>query len=74
MMPECIKGDAPDRWYNVYDEADFVALNPLDKLHFDNGFPIVNSTDVKNHTANRHGIAGYLDDANIAKVIYEAMQ
>ncbi len=73
VMPKCIKGDATDRWYNVYDERDFVALHPLDKKHFDNGFDIVNSTHVKNHTDNRHGIAGYLDDKIIAKSIYDAM-
>lgn len=73
VMPECIKGDAADRWYNVYDERDFVALHPLDKLHFDNGFDIVNSTHVENHTKNRHGIVGYLDDEVIAKAIYDAM-
>lgn len=73
IMPECIRGDARDRWYNVYDERDFIALRPLDKKHFDNGFDIVNSTHVKNHTANRHGIAGYLDDEIIAKTIYDAM-
>ncbi len=74
VMPECIKGDAPDRWYNAYDERDFVALHPLDRRHFNNGFDIVNSTHVKNHTDNRHGIAGYLDDEVIAKIIYDAMQ
>ncbi len=73
VMPESIRGDAPDRWYNVYDERDFVALHPLDKRHFKNGFDIVNSKEINNHTDNRHGIAGYLDDEVLAKMIYEAM-
>jgi len=73
VMPECIQGDAADCWYNVYDESDFIALHPLDKQHFNNGFEIVNSTHVINHTKNRHGIAGYLDDELIAKTIYDAM-
>jgi len=73
VMPECIRGDAPDRWYNIYDERDFIALHPLDNQYFNNGFDIINSTDVDNHTDNRHGIAGYLDDKGIAKAIYDAM-
>lgn len=79
VMPECISGDAADRWYNVFDERDFVALNPLNPLnpldtrHFNNGFDILNSTHVNNHTPNRHGIAGYLNDKILAKSIYDAM-
>jgi len=73
VMPKCIKGEATDRWYNVYDERDYVALHPLDNKHFNNGFEIMNSTHVKNKTASRHGIAGYLDDKIIAKSIYDAM-
>lgn len=73
VMPDCIKGNAPDRWYNAYDERDYVALKPLDRENFNNGFPIINSTHVDNHTANSHGIAGYLDDKVIAKLIYDAM-
>ena len=73
IMPTCIRGEAADRWLNVYDERDFIALRPLDRTHFNNGFDIVNSTQVKNHTSNRHGIAGYLDDKMIAKTIYDAM-
>lgn len=73
VMPECIKGDALDRWYNVYDPDDFIALHPLDKEHFNNGFNILNSGHVDNHTDNQHGIAGYLDDEVIARVIYDAM-
>ncbi|MEO1654625.1 MAG: alpha/beta hydrolase [Bacteroidota bacterium] len=73
VMPKSIRGEASDRWHNFYDDRDFVALNPLDKKHFNNGFQIINSTHVKNHTPNRHGMTGYLDDALIAKTIYEAM-
>lgn len=74
VMPKSIKSEAPDRWYNAYDEKDFVALNPLDEKYFNNGFDIVNSTHVKNHTDNHHGIDGYLDDEIIAKKIYDAMK
>ena len=73
IMPECIRGEATDRWTNVYDEKDFIALHPLDNSHFNNGFDIVNRAHVKNHTRNHHGIAGYLDDEITAKSIYDAM-
>ena len=55
------------------DERDVVALYPLDQ----SGFPIMpaieNKTDVDNHTENRAGIAGYLNDRVVAKRIYEAL-
>lgn len=60
-------------WYNAYDERDFVALNPLDKSHFNISPSIVNSNHVKNKTDNRHGIVGYLNDAAVAKEIYNAL-
>ena len=68
-MPESVKNG----WFNAYDERDVVALNPLDSVHF-NITPLVdNKNDVKNHTKNRHGIEGYLDNAEVAKQIYEAI-
>ena len=34
---------------------------------------IENKTDVRNPTANRHGISGYLDDAEVARRIHDAL-
>jgi len=68
-MPESVKGG----WFNAYDERDVVALNPLDQVHFNIKPAVDNKNDVKNHTKNRHGIEGYLEDAEVAKQIYEAL-
>ena len=57
-------------WFNAYDPRDVVALFPLDVDHFelDPTKPsIVNKGDVQNKTDNRHGIAGYLDDKDVAQ-------
>jgi hypothetical protein len=54
-------------WRNAFDDRDVVALRPLDPstgFHLDP--PILNKRDVKNHTENRHGIAGYLADPVVA--------
>ena len=51
-----------ERWHNAYDRRDIVALNPLDDAHFPCDPPVINHGHVDNHTANRHGIVGYLDD------------
>jgi hypothetical protein len=66
--PECTA-----KWFNAMDKHDVVALYPLSKAHFDIDPEIENQTDVNNHTANRHGIAGYLDDKEVAKRIYDAL-
>lgn len=69
--PECVTA-----WFNAMDERDVVALYPLDKKHFplDPAAPaITNKRDVKNKTSNRHGIAGYLDDKEVARKIYDAL-
>lgn len=68
-MPQCVQ----DGWFNAYDERDVVALNPLDNRYFDINPSIENKNDVNNHTDNRHGIVGYLNDAVIAKKIYDAL-
>jgi len=63
-------------WFNAMDDRDVVALYPLDTTSFpiDPTRPeIVNKIDVKNRTENRHGIAGYLDDAEVAKRIHDAL-
>ncbi len=44
-------------------------LYPLDASNFPVSPAIENNSAVKNHTDNRHGIAGYLDDATAAKRI-----
>jgi hypothetical protein len=69
--PECVSS-----WFNAIDERDVVALYPLDAGRFplDPSNPsIVNKTDVRNKTSNRHGIAGYLDDKEVARRIYDAL-
>jgi hypothetical protein len=43
-----------------------LVLYPLDNINFAVAPPTENFQDVKNHTDNRHGIIGYLDDATIA--------
>ena len=68
-MPYCVQNG----WFNAYDERDVVALNPLDNRYFDINPSIENKNDVNNHTDNRHGIVGYLNDAVVAKKIYDAL-
>lgn len=67
-MPSCVQS-----WFNAMDERDVVALHPLDSDNFNINPSIENKTDVDNHTDNRHGIAGYLDDATVAKRIRDAL-
>ena len=69
--PECVGS-----WYNAFDGADVVALYPLDAGHFalDPDRPqIENMSKVHNHTENRHGIGGYLDDTVVAARIHAAL-
>ena len=66
--PEC----APV-WFNALDRRDIVALYPLDDGHFDVDPAVENKTDVENHTDNRHGISGYLDDQVVARRIFDAL-
>jgi len=60
-------------WYNAMDKRDVVALYPLDKANFDIDPAIENNTNVDNHTENRHGIDGYLDDKDVARRIHDAL-
>ena len=60
-------------WYNAYDERDVVALYPLDRDNFPVTPAVTNYGKVKNHTDNRHGIVGYLDDPAVAKAIHDAL-
>jgi hypothetical protein len=62
-----------ERWFNAFDPRDIVALYPLDVAHFDIDPSIENKTDVDNNTPNRHGIAGYLDDKDVARRIFDAL-
>ncbi len=60
-------------WYNAFDERDVVALYPLDHANFPVTPSVANYNKVKNHTDNRHGIIGYLDDATVAQAIHKAL-
>jgi hypothetical protein len=60
-------------WYNAFDVRDVVALFPLDAANFPVTPAIENYGKVNNHTDNRHGIVGYLDDADVAKHILNAL-
>lgn len=60
-------------WYNAFDTRDVVALYPLDSENFPIQLPIENNRRVKNHTDNRHGIVGYLDDADVARRILNSL-
>ncbi len=66
--PECV-----GKWFNAMDERDLVALYPLDDEHFPIVPSIENKRDIDNHTQNRHGIDGYLNDKEVAKRIYDAL-
>ena len=60
-------------WFNAMDERDVVALYPLTPDRFDVDPAIENKTDVRNDTQNRHGISGYLADAEVARRIAAAV-
>ena len=66
--PSCV-----GHWFNAMDKRDVVALYPLTKNRFDVSPEIENKTDVNNATSNRHGISGYLDDADVARRIHAAL-
>jgi hypothetical protein len=60
-------------WYNAFDTRDVVALYPLDADNFPVQPAIENNGRVRNSTDNRHGIAGYLDDPDVAKRILDGL-
>lgn len=68
-MPNCILNG----WFNAYDQRDVVALQPLNRYCFDIEPEIENYDGVRNSTDNKHGIEGYLDDAVVARAIYDAL-
>jgi hypothetical protein len=67
--PECVS-----KWYNAMDERDVVSLYPLNDAHFRINPSIENKTNVNNHTENRHGISGYMDDSDVSDRIYQALK
>ena len=60
-------------WNNAFDRRDIVALNPLDATNFPVNPAITNLNSVQNHTDNRHGIDGYLDDPTVARWVMDAL-
>jgi hypothetical protein len=60
-------------WFNAFDPRDVVALYPLDKDNFPVTPAIENFAQVRNHTDNRHGIVGYLDNREVAKKLLDAL-
>jgi hypothetical protein len=60
-------------WYNAFDPKDVVALYPLDAANFPVNPAVQNYGKVENGTDNRHGILGYLDNADVAKHVLDAL-
>lgn len=60
-------------WYNAFDPKDVVSLYPLDAANFPVTPAIENFGGVNNATDNRHGIVGYLDDADVARHVLDAL-
>lgn len=60
-------------WFNAMDQRDVVALYPLDRHNFGVDPAIENRTGVQNFTGNHHGIAGYLQDVEVARRIHGAL-
>ncbi|MBF6212303.1 alpha/beta fold hydrolase [Nocardia puris] len=61
-------------WLNAFDQADIVALRPLDTEFFPTDPLIENHGGVANFTDNRHGIEGYLADGVVAKRIADLLR
>lgn len=64
---------AHDGWYNAWDERDIVALNPLDGRFFPADPAIENNNRLENATDNHHGIAGYLNDPEVALAVLDPL-
>jgi hypothetical protein len=73
LRPHTFPAPPVGKWYNAMDPDDVVALYPLTTKHFNTGGTITNNQKVKNWTDNQHGIAGYLDDKEVAKRIHAAV-
>lgn len=65
--------DNVDAWFNAYDPRDVVSLRPLDASTWDIKPRIENFAGVENHIENCHNINGYLDNAVVARRIFEAL-
>jgi pimeloyl-ACP methyl ester carboxylesterase len=74
LRPIAFPAPAVASWFNAYDPKDVVALYPLDAANFPVNPVVENYGRVFNATDNRHGIVGYLDDAEVAKHILGALQ
>lgn len=61
------------RWFNAYDNRDFISLHALDKITFPVQPGIQNYAGVVNNTPNAHGISGYLSDPVVATAIFEGL-
>ena len=61
------------KWINARDKSDAVALYPLQAPHFSVEPAVENYSEVRNSTENRHGIVGYLDDPEIARILHDAL-
>jgi hypothetical protein len=60
-------------WYNAFDPRDVVALYPLNDSNFPVNPGVENFAGVRNQTADRHGVAGYLNDKNVAAEVLDAL-
>jgi hypothetical protein len=60
-------------WFNAFDARDVVSLYALDQANFGLSPAIENYPGIRNHTSNRHGIDGYLDDGTVVARLLKAM-
>jgi hypothetical protein len=68
VHPGCV-----GHWFNAVDDDDLVALFPLDPDNFNVEPPVENKTDIDHPGADRHGVAGYLGDPEVARRIRDAV-
>jgi hypothetical protein len=73
LVPLSFPKPSVNGWNNALDPRDIVALNPLDGANFPVRPAVLNYDNVKNHTDNRHGIDGYLDDLTVAGWVLDAL-
>ena len=73
LVPLSFPKPPVETWNNAFDPRDIVALYPLDAANFPVSPSVTNYNQVKNHTDNRHGIDGYLDDHTVSGWILDAL-
>jgi hypothetical protein len=73
LVPLSFPKPPVEDWSNAFDPSDVVALYPLDAANFPVSPAVKNYGQVKNHTDNRHGIDGYLDDPTVVGWILDAL-